>query len=186
MTEAVARAILPVLASVVQNGTAARLAGALKSGDKPLVVGGKTGSGDNRSDLFGRGGQLLSSNPTDRTAVFVFYIADRFFGVITAFVPGKEAGNYVFTSSLPVAILKLLAPDMNALWPQPSKTAPKAMILASNPTVPINPGMDKIRPAAIQPQSKPILMQAIPAVTTPFDAENAKPKELKPPLAEGD
>jgi membrane peptidoglycan carboxypeptidase len=139
MPEAVARAILPVLASVVQNGTATRMAGALKAGDKPLVVGGKTGSGDNRYDSFGRGGQRLSSNPTDRTAVFVFYIEDRFFGVITAFVPGKESGNYVFTSSLPVAILKLLAPNIEALWPrQPAAAAPKGLILASNPATPQN------------------------------------------------
>ncbi len=142
MPEAVARAILPVLASVVQNGTAARMAGALKAGGRPLVVGGKTGSGDNRYDSFGRGGQLLSSNPTDRTAVFVFYIEDRFFGVITAYVPGKEAGDYVFTSSLPVAILKLLAPDIEALWMRPPATAsPKGLILASKPAVLQNPAI---------------------------------------------
>jgi len=142
MPEAAAQAILPVLASVVQNGTAVRMAGALKAGNRPLVVGGKTGSGDNRYDSFGRGGRLLSSNPTDRTAVFVFYIEDRFFGVITAFVPGKEAGNYVFTSSLPVAILKLLAPDLDALWPQsPPAAAPKELILASNPAPTQNPAI---------------------------------------------
>ncbi len=117
MPKEVARAVLPVLAQVVQTGTAIRLAGAYKVGDKPLVVGGKTGSGDNRFDSFGRGGGLISSRTIDRTAVFVFYIEDRFFGVITAFVPGKEAGEYEFTSSLPVAILKLLAPKIEKLWP---------------------------------------------------------------------
>jgi len=71
--------------------------------------------------------------------MFVFYIEDRFFGVITAFVPGKESGNYVFTSSLPVAILKLLAPNIEALWPrQPAAAAPKGLILASNPATPQN------------------------------------------------
>jgi membrane peptidoglycan carboxypeptidase len=134
MPEAAARAILPVLATVVQSGTAVRLSGALKSGDQPLVVGGKTGSGDNRYDSFGRGGRLISSNPTDRTAVFVFYIGDRFFGVITALVPGKDAGDYSFTSSLPVAILKLLAPDINKLWPQaPKSEQPKGLFLTSIP-----------------------------------------------------
>jgi membrane peptidoglycan carboxypeptidase len=116
MPSAVARAILPVLAQVVQSGTAVRLSGALKIGDRKLVVGGKTGSGDNRLDAVGRHGQILSSRPMDRTAVFVFYIEDRYFGVITVFVPGKEAGNYGFTSSLPVAILKLLAPNIEKLW----------------------------------------------------------------------
>jgi membrane peptidoglycan carboxypeptidase len=118
MPSAVARAMLPVLAKVVQSGTAARLAGAYKVGDRTLVVGGKTGSGDNRFEAVGRHGQILSSRPVDRTAVFVFYIEDRYFGVLTVFVPGKEAGNYGFTSSLPVAILKLLAPDIEKLWPQ--------------------------------------------------------------------
>jgi hypothetical protein len=186
MPEAVAKAILPVLASVVQNGTAARLAGALKSGDKPLAVGGKTGSGDNRYNSFGRGGQLLASNPTDRTAVFVFYIADRFFGVITAFVPGKDSGNYVFTSSLPVAILKLLAPDINALWLQPPKTAPKQTILASNSKAAANPGIDKVHHAAIQRQSKQVQMQAVPAAAARFGVKNTKPKDLKPPPVAGD
>jgi membrane peptidoglycan carboxypeptidase len=120
MPQAVARAILPVLAQVVQTGTAVRLAGVYKVGNKTLVVGGKTGSGDNRFDSFGPGGRVIASRPVDRTAVFVFYIADRFFGVITVFVPGKEAGDYGFTSSLPVAILKLLAPAIQALWPPSS------------------------------------------------------------------
>ena len=130
----VARAILPVLAQVVKSGTAARLANAYKVGEKPLVIGGKTGSGDNRFDTFGRGGGVISSRATDRTAIFVFYIEDRFFGIITVLVPGKEAGDYKFTSSLPVAILKLLEPDIKQLWPQPKSTSPgKGIMLVSNP-----------------------------------------------------
>jgi membrane peptidoglycan carboxypeptidase len=76
---AVARAILPVLAQVVKSGTAVRLAGALKIGDRPLVAGGKTGSGDNRYEMVGRNGERVLSRPVDRTAVFVFYIEKRFF-----------------------------------------------------------------------------------------------------------
>jgi membrane peptidoglycan carboxypeptidase len=116
--QAVARAILPVLAKVVESGTAMRLSGALKANDRALIVGGKTGSGDNRFDSVGSHGEIIASRPVDRTAVFVFYIEDRYFGVITVFVPGKEAGNYEFTSSLPVAILKILAPNMETLWSQ--------------------------------------------------------------------
>jgi membrane peptidoglycan carboxypeptidase len=132
LPSAVARAVLPVLAQVVQSGTAVRLSGAIKIGDKPLVMGGKTGSGDNRFDAVGSRGQIIASHPVDRTAVFVFYIEDRYFGVITAFVPGKEAGGYGFTSSLPVAMLKLLAPDIESSW-QPLSNAPrKDLLLASN------------------------------------------------------
>jgi membrane peptidoglycan carboxypeptidase len=114
LNPAVAAAILPVLAQVVQSGSAARLAGAFRIGNRPLVVGGKTGSGDNRFDTVGKYGQRTSSRSVDRTAVFVFYIQDRYYGVLTAFVPGKDAGDYGFTSSLPVAILKLLVPAIEA------------------------------------------------------------------------
>ncbi len=134
--KAVARAILPVLAQVVEGGTAVRLAGAFKIGGKPLVVGGKTGSGDNRFDAVGRWGEVISSRPVDRTAVFVFYIGDRYFGVITVFVPGEEAGDYGFTSSLPVAILKLLAPGIESLWihtPAGSPAIMMASIAADKP-----------------------------------------------------
>jgi hypothetical protein len=45
----------------------------------------------------------------------VFFIGDRFYGVITGFVPGEEAEGYRFTSALPVRILRLLAPDLRPL-----------------------------------------------------------------------
>jgi membrane peptidoglycan carboxypeptidase len=143
---AVARAILPVLAQVVKTGSAARLSGALKNEGEPLVVGGKTGSGDNRFDTVGRYGQRTSSRPVDRTAVFVFYIEDRFFGVITVLVPGEKAGDYGFTSSLPVAILKLLAPDIEALWSKPRAASSKDLALVTNSAYP-NPGQSA--PASI-------------------------------------
>ena len=34
--------------------------------------------------------------------------------MLTAFVPGKEAGRYEFTSALSVSVLRLLAPAINA------------------------------------------------------------------------
>ena len=111
MDPAVAHALHQVLADVVQKGTAIRLAGAFTGKDGQLVVtGGKTGSGDNRFETFGRGGYVKSSRAVSRTGTFVFYIGDRYFGVLTAYVGGDKAGDYVFTSALPVATLKLLAP----------------------------------------------------------------------------
>ncbi|NLT65829.1 MAG: glycosyl transferase family 51 [Acidobacteria bacterium] len=135
MPQAVARAILPVLAKVVEGGTAIRLAGAYKVGDKKLVVGGKTGSGDNRFNAVGRGGGVIASRAVDRTAAFVFYIGDRYFGVITVFVPGAESEGYGFTSSLPVAILKLLAPEIEKLWEEPDKKDSRGnmMLVSSSP-----------------------------------------------------
>jgi membrane peptidoglycan carboxypeptidase len=114
MEPEVAGALRGVLADVVAGGTARRVAGAFLQDGKPIVVGGKTGSGDNRFKTFRRHGGVVSSRPVNRTATFVFYIGDRYFGVLTAFVPGKEAGNYEFTSSLPLAVLKLAAPVINA------------------------------------------------------------------------
>jgi hypothetical protein len=45
-----------------------------------------------------------------RAATFVFFLGDRFFGVVTAYVTGPEAARYQFTSALPVQVLKSLAP----------------------------------------------------------------------------
>jgi cell division protein FtsI/penicillin-binding protein 2 len=115
MDESVARAMREVLAGVVTNGTAKRVAGAFALPDgTPVPVGGKTGSGDNRSKKFARGGYVVSSRAVNRTATFVFYIGDRYFGVLTVFVPGQQAAEYRFTSALPVTILRLLAPSINS------------------------------------------------------------------------
>jgi membrane peptidoglycan carboxypeptidase len=115
LPSAVAHAMLPVLAGVVQNGTAARVAGVYKlPNGKPLLVGGKTGPGDNEYKAIDRNGQVLSATPVNRTAIFAFYIGDKYFGAITVYVQGKEAANYSFTSSLPVALLRLLAPAIES------------------------------------------------------------------------
>jgi membrane peptidoglycan carboxypeptidase len=111
MNPLVARALKDVLITVVDGGTAIRVKGAFKTPDgKVIPVGGKTGSGDNRFKTFARGGGLKSARATSRTATFVFFIGDRYFGVLTAYVAGEKAEEYVFTSALPVAVLKLLAP----------------------------------------------------------------------------
>jgi len=103
------------MAEVVEQGTARRLQGVYRLANGTLLpVGGKTGSGDNRFETFNRYGGVTSSRPTNRTAAFVFYIGDRYFGVITAYVQGREAGDYHFTSALPVTILRLLSPILIA------------------------------------------------------------------------
>jgi len=113
MQPAVARVLRAVLAEVVEHGTGRRAKGALHRPDgSPITVGGKTGSGDNRYETFTRRGHLKSSRPVNRTATFVFYVDDRYYGVITASVDGAAALDYRFTSALPVAILTLLAPQL--------------------------------------------------------------------------
>ncbi|MGE3496753.1 MAG: transglycosylase domain-containing protein [Candidatus Binatia bacterium] len=140
MQPEVARALRGVLADVVTAGTAARLAGAFKgAGGKAVSAGGKTGSGDNRFKTFGRGGWVKSERVVSRTATFTFYVGDRYFGVLTAFVPGKEAGHYEFTSKLSVTVLRLLAPAINARLAAPGAPAqpplPGGVIVKTAPPV---------------------------------------------------
>lgn len=111
----VAQVVRQAMADVVEHGTARHLSGAFRlSNNEPMAVGGKTGSGDNRYETFNRQGGVIASRTTSRTATFVFYIGQRYFGVITAYVQGKEAANYKFTSALPVAIMRVLAPTLMA------------------------------------------------------------------------
>ncbi len=131
LSPAVAEAVRGALIDVVQNGTARRAYGAFKLPDgTEITVGGKTGTGDHRFDTYGRGGQLIESRVVNRTATFVFFIGDRFFGSLTAYVPGPEAAGYAFTSALPVQLLARLAPDLMPMVgaapasPAPPRTEP--------------------------------------------------------------
>jgi membrane peptidoglycan carboxypeptidase len=103
------RAIL----DVVENGTARSLLPQLQRADgSRRNVGGKTGTGDHRFEVVGAGGRVLESRVVNRVATFMFYIDDRFYGTITAFVPGAEAADYEFTSGLPVRLLGTLMPTL--------------------------------------------------------------------------
>jgi membrane peptidoglycan carboxypeptidase len=112
----IAKAARGALVGVVEGGTASRLRGAYRDANgKVLVMGGKTGTGDHRKEIWGAGGRLIESKFISRAAVFTFFLGDRFFGVITAYVEGENAGNYHFTSSLPVQILRSLEPTLAPL-----------------------------------------------------------------------
>jgi membrane peptidoglycan carboxypeptidase len=111
MPAEVAQTVRRVLAQIVESGTARRLNGVfLDPNGKPLMVGGKTGTGDHRFETYGKGGVLLSSRVVSRSGTFVFFIGERHFGTLTAYVKGPEAAKYEFTSALPTQILKTLAP----------------------------------------------------------------------------
>lgn len=105
----------PLLFDIVSNGTAVRLKDGIKIAGNTYPVGGKTGTGDHRYQVFGKGGALLEKRVVNRTATFMFLIGDKYFGVLTAFVPGREAAQYKFTSALPVQILKIIAPALSDL-----------------------------------------------------------------------
>jgi membrane peptidoglycan carboxypeptidase len=106
----VARALKRAMRDVVESGTARRVFNTyVRSDKKPYVIGGKTGTGDHRYETYGPGGHLISSRVVNRTATFAFYIGDRFFGVISAHVPGAEAAKFDFTSALAAELLKILS-----------------------------------------------------------------------------
>jgi membrane peptidoglycan carboxypeptidase len=111
-----AATVRSVLIDVVEGGTAVRLAHAIVREDGTQIpIGGKTGTGDHRYVTFSAAGAIKESRAVNRSATFVFFIGDRFFGTLTAFVPGADAAKYEFTSSLSAQVLKNLLPTLKPL-----------------------------------------------------------------------
>ena len=104
----VATAVLSVLHQVVASGTARRLNSGFDA--MKLMIGGKTGTGDNRLVQLDAKGQHVSSKALNRTATFAFYLGYQHFGVLTAYVPDADSGQYSFTSALPLQVLNSMAP----------------------------------------------------------------------------
>jgi membrane peptidoglycan carboxypeptidase len=119
---------------VVEVGTARRAYGSVVlNDDTKLPVGGKTGTGDNRIVVTLADRRRIDSNVMNRTATFVFLIGDRFFGVLTAFVPGQEAGSYGFTSALPVQAFRTVIRSIQPLFEERRRpgAAPAHELLAT-------------------------------------------------------
>ncbi|MEA3278766.1 MAG: transglycosylase domain-containing protein [Pseudomonadota bacterium] len=99
------------LEDVVADGTARRLAGVYRDAKgRPLKVGGKTGTGDELLERYGPGTAAGKKKEVSRSAAFAFFLGDRFFGVVTAHVPGPNVKGHRFTSALPTQVLKALEP----------------------------------------------------------------------------
>lgn len=112
----VAQALKIAMSSVVSSGTARRVYQAIRRSDgAAYVIGGKTGTGDHRHETYGPGGHVVASRVVNRTATFAFYVGDRFFGVISAHVPGQAAAKFDFTSALTAQLLKVLAPSLESM-----------------------------------------------------------------------
>lgn len=112
----VAAVLKDTLLGVVEEGTAVRIHNAIMDPQNhPVAIGGKTGTGNNRFKTFGDNGEVLDSRSVDRTATFAFFIGDKLFGTITAYVPGPHSENYTFTSSVVVQLLKTLSPELQKL-----------------------------------------------------------------------
>ena len=109
-------ALRGVLADVVETGTASRLARSIVEEDgAEVLIGGKTGTGDHRHITFSSPGVIKESRAVNRSATFVFFLGDRFFGTMTAFVPGADAAEYTFTSALSTQVMKHLLPTLKPL-----------------------------------------------------------------------
>ncbi len=112
----VAQALRGAMRNVVESGTARRVYHSyVRSDGKFYTIGGKTGTGDHRHETYGPGGQVISSRVVNRTATFAFFIGDRFFGVVSAHVPGPEAAQFDFTSSLAAELLKIVKDSVGPL-----------------------------------------------------------------------
>ncbi len=175
----VARTVRRALANVVNGGTAGRLAGALKATDgSPLVIGGKTGTGDHRYERYGKGGQLIESRVVDRTGTFVFYLGDRYFGTLTALVQGEIAGQFSYTSALTAQILKTLLPRLQPyLYPQPPVPATAAPGAEAAPPA-VAPAVPAPHAPAREKPDGPT-SQADPSVKEP-KAQGGFPEDLEP------
>jgi membrane peptidoglycan carboxypeptidase len=118
LSREVASVLRRELVGVVEHGTARRMGGGVTLADgRTLEIGGKTGTGDNRFETIGAQGS--TSRVVNRTAAFAFTIGDRFFGTILAFVPGREAASYEFTSALPLQVFKNLLPLLQPVLESP-------------------------------------------------------------------
>ncbi|QCP48967.1 glycosyl transferase family 51 [Trinickia violacea] len=113
-----------LLRDVVTGGTAKRLANGMPLSDgKTLDVYGKTGTGDQRFEVYAPGHRLIESRKVNRTATFVFEIGQHFYGTLTAYVHEPYAARYDYTSALAVQLLKSLAPALQPLIGRDDKTA---------------------------------------------------------------
>ena len=139
-------------------------------------MGGKTGTGDHRFERYGKGGQLIDSRVISRSATFVFYLGDRYFGTMTAVVEGEQAGQFGYTSSLTAQMLKMLLPQLQPyLYPQPSKAAPTAVVEAK-PT----PAAPPVQRAPVKEEPDDVTSKADPLVKQPPAVQGGFPENLEP------
>jgi membrane peptidoglycan carboxypeptidase len=165
----IAKVARGAMIGVVDGGTASRLNGIYTDAEgKALSVGGKTGTGDHRKEIWGTGGRLIESKFISRAATFTFFLGDRFFGVITAYVQGDNAGLYHFTSSLPVQIVKFLKPTLSPLI---------------NNTLPGNEVVKPVANVIVAENAKPVVKETntknIKPVAKVTNTQKVKPKAKK-------
>jgi hypothetical protein len=154
-----------------------------------IALGGKTGTGDQRFDVYGAGHRLIESRYVNRSATFVFNIGERFFGSMTAYVHGPDSAHYDFTSALPVQLLVKLAPSlMPMIQHQDTVTIPGLHVerAAPAPAGPLDAvardteqpvPADAAPPVEAPPVAEPVAKPAAKAVDKPAEKPAAKAAE---------
>lgn len=205
----VGRVIKKALANVVEEGTARRLRGSFALDDGTfLPIGGKTGTGDHRLEVYSASGQVLESKVMNRTATFAFYLGPRFFGVMTVFVPGEAAADYHFTSAIAVQIVKDMEPALRGLvlgaekpepsWQElvlgfdsevdaPSGAPPRLEALPPPGTAaPVSPAAEAGKATPPKPKVITVKPAARPAPKTPALSEEPPPAPPPPQMDKPD
>lgn len=181
----IATVVKKALANVVQEGTARRLRGTFALGDgTSLPIGGKTGTGDHRLEVYAANGTVIESKVMNRTATFAFYLGSRFFGVMTVFVPGEAAADFHFTSAIAVQIVKDMEPALRSLVLGNEKPEPEwAELSAAFDAESKAPLGDAPKVSALPPPGTPLPATPSPTAkpATPAAKPVAPPKP-KPPV----
>ena len=182
----IAHLVKRALANVVEQGTARRLRGTFKLSDgSSLQLGGKTGTGDHRLEVYAANGTVIESKVMNRTATFAFYMGNNFFGVMTVFVPGEAAADFRFTSAIAVQIIKNMEPALRPLvlgneTPEPSWNE----LVNAFETEALGPIGDAPKVGALPPPGSPLSAtenaNAQPALGE--KAVSAKPKAQPKPV----
>ena len=105
---------------------------------------------------------LKSSKVVSRSATFVFFIGDRFFGTVTGYVRGQEAEKYDFTSALAAEVLKALEPELRPLIQEELESAMKppsqVSCLAEEADISVSElVLSEVNPASTVPPQTPLL-----------------------------
>jgi membrane peptidoglycan carboxypeptidase len=180
----IAGVVKMALANVVNEGTARRLRGTFVLDDGTLLpIGGKTGTGDHRLEVYAANGSVIESKVMNRTATFAFYLGARFFGVMTVFVPGEAAGQFHFTSAIAVQIVKDMEPALRPLILGNEKPEPdwKELAAAFDAEATAQVGMPP-KASALPPPGTPFTPPAgaPPSSATHPTNEPPKPSSAKP------
>jgi membrane peptidoglycan carboxypeptidase len=126
------------LLGVVRAGTAARARKSVELADgRKLDVGGKTGTGDNRTKRAGE--PAKREGVKSRTATFVFTVGDRYYGTIVMYVPGEAAADYTFTSSAAVQVFNYLLPSLEPVFERPPRAGEWSLFGEPAPAEPRGP-----------------------------------------------